>query len=216
MSRRTSLAALALVALLPWGLTACGPTTDVTAASATPTGTGTAVSLPNGISLLLDDPVCTDSGTNQLCSINAYYGNGTGATVEIDATTTMFRDASGTVRSGTTQEAARTLRIEPGGRGLVLWSVTLPSNVELTEAVWTAPDGTTARALFLPPSTDVPTPTPSPTATPTAVDTPTPSTTPSDTASASASSSPTPSKTPTPTPTPSSAPPTGSVGGSIG
>ena len=209
MTRSLVRAALACAAVLL--VAGCGKATAVSAAD--PLATVPSGSLPVGISLQAETPVCVDAGASQLCQIGVWYANGTADDVIIDATSTEFRDRAGTRYTGSAGTVTAELPIGAGVKAKVIWSVTMPYGAQPAEVRWAAVDGSVATASLdaasTTPSPSASGPTGSATATPeptTATPTPEPTT-----ATPTPKPTPKPTKTASPTPKPSTPRPASST-----
>lgn len=222
MSRRAA-AALAAAVLC---LAGCGSGAALSAAD--PKQSVAPGSLPAGVSLQSDAPVCTEAGDSQLCQIGVWYVNGTDSDITLDATTTDFRDGAGQRHAGITGVTASEVPVPALGRAKVLWSVKLPYGTVPAEVRWAAPDGSVAAYAFggaspsasaSVPQTGSESPTPTPTPTPTsATPKPTPTKASPSPRSTTSSARPRPTRT-TSTPAPQPPPPVSTPttpGGAIG
>ncbi len=197
-------------------LAGCGKATAVSAAD--PSASVASGSLPVGISLQAETPVCVAAGDARLCQIGVSYANGTPDAVTIDATSTEFRDGAGTGYTGTAGAITAELPIDAGGRANVIWSVTMPYGAEPAEVRWAAADGTVATVKLGAAATAAPSPSSS-VSSPAGTATPAPE--PSSATPTTATPTPKPTKTATPRPKPTTAQPRPSStptqpGGAIG
>lgn len=208
MTRSFRRAALASAAVLL--VAGCAKAAAVSAAD--PSASVAPGSLPVGISLRAETPVCVEAGASQLCQIGVWYANGTADDVTIDATSTEFRDRAGTRYSGSAGTITADLPIGAGVKAKVIWSVTMPYGAQPAEVRWAAADGSVATATLDAVSAN---PSPSTSTTATAAATPEPTTaTPTPeptTATPTPKPTPKPTRTASPTPKPSTPRPASST-----
>ena len=156
--------------------------------SSTPAPSPTGIVTPqpsDPVQLAADKFACVVAAQMSTCQVQVTYTNSSTTSIGLDPSETRLIDATGTPWRATTLGAtpART-DLVPGGTTAYLWTLTLPSTVQLTSVRWTGDLGDTATAPLAAGASASPTPTV--TRTPTATPTPT----------ATASKSPTPTKTP--------------------